>query len=65
MLCYVMLCYVTVWYGMVWYGTVCYVMSCHVTPCILLYLLHEPTNSLNTIQQNTNHKTQFVISTNS
>ena len=35
------------------------------TPSIFLYLVYEPTNSLNAIQQNTNHETQFVISTSS
>lgn len=34
------------------------------TPCIFLYLVYEPTNSLNTIQQNTNNKTQLLMSTN-
>jgi len=32
---------------------------------MFLYLVYERTNSLNTVRQNTNHKTQFVISTNS
>jgi hypothetical protein len=27
--------------------------------------VYEPINSLNTVQQNTNHKTQFVTNTNS